>query len=156
MNHESPSLTPTKKHYDTSTADGMSAKTLLDRWAQETSAALPAPWRMTAGSGGSEFGKLEWFLLLCRAFKKEPSAPGEFKLWQLALADVTVRYIRDGAAALFVPSVTLYLTHRRYLSCLHRRRRRSSSRPPIPRQLARRRAKAPSARLLSQRTQRRA
>ena len=45
---------------------------------------------MTAVAGSSEFGKPQWFLALCRAFKKEPGEPGEFKLWQLALADVTV------------------------------------------------------------------
>jgi len=91
VGHESPSLTPTKKNYDTSTRDGQDAKTLLEKWAQDTSDSLPAPWRMTAGSGGSDFGKPLWFLTLCRAFKKDPSAPGEFKLWQLALADLVVR-----------------------------------------------------------------
>jgi len=91
VGHESPSLTPNKKDYDTSTRDGQDAKALLDKWAQETSDNLPAPWRMTAGSGGSDFGKPLWFLTLCRAFKKDASAPGQFKIWQLALADLTVR-----------------------------------------------------------------
>ena len=44
---------------------------------------------MTAVAGSSEFGKPQWFLTLCRAFKNDPSEPGEFKLLQLALADVT-------------------------------------------------------------------
>jgi len=91
VGHESPSLTPTGKDYDTSTRDGQDAKALLEKWAQEMSDNLPAPWRMTAGSGGSDFGKPLWFFTLCRAFKKYASAPGQFKIWQLALADLMAK-----------------------------------------------------------------
>ena len=127
--HESPSLTPTGKDYDTSTRDGQDAKALLEKWAQEMSDNLPAPWRMTAGSGGSDFGKPLWFLTLCRAFKKDASAPGQFKIWQLALADLMVRVrsrrTRHGSRPLHRP--------------------RSSSSQPTPKRLDPRAAPAPNA-----------
>lgn len=129
VGHESPSLTPTGKDYDTSTRDGQDAKALLEKWAQEMSDNLPAPWRMTAGSGGSDFGKPLWFLTLCRAFKKDASAPGQFKIWQLALADLMVRVrsrrTRHGSRPLHRP--------------------RSSSSQPTPKRLDPRAAPAPNA-----------
>ena len=51
---------------------------------------MPAPWRQTAGAGGSEFGKLKWFAALKCGFKMGGETP-HFKLWQLALADHVVR-----------------------------------------------------------------
>ena len=53
---------------------------------------MPAPWRQTAGAGGSEFGKLKWLTALKCGFKKGGETP-VFKLWQLALADHVVRIL---------------------------------------------------------------
>ena len=54
---------------------------------------MPAPWRQTVGAGGSEFGKLKWFTALKCGFKTAGETP-HFKLWQLALADHVVRFVR--------------------------------------------------------------
>jgi hypothetical protein len=44
---------------------------------------------MTAGAGGSEFGKQKWLAVLKGGFKTAEEPP-KFKLWQLALADHVV------------------------------------------------------------------
>ena len=81
--------------YDKSTSTGTAAAALLATWSQATSAAMPAPWRMTAGSGGSEFGSLKWrhdsTPLNKSGFGRQNEDVPVFKLWQLALADHVVR-----------------------------------------------------------------
>ena len=62
---------------------------MLESWKSATTD-MPAPWRQTAGAGGSEFGKLKWFAALKYGFKTGGETP-RFKLWQLALADHVVR-----------------------------------------------------------------
>ena len=61
---------------------------MLESWKSATTD-MPAPWRQTAGAGGSEFGKLKWFAALKYGFKTGETP--HFKLWQLALADHVVR-----------------------------------------------------------------
>lgn len=78
-------------NYDKSTLTGTAAAALLATWSQATSAAMPAPWRMTAGSGGSEFGSLKWHDTLKSGFGRQNEDVPVFKLWQLALADHVVR-----------------------------------------------------------------
>jgi hypothetical protein len=63
---------------------------LLEGWRSATTADVAAPWRMTAGAGGSEFGKQKWLAVLKGGFKTAEE-PSNFKLWQLALADHVVR-----------------------------------------------------------------
>jgi hypothetical protein len=62
----------------------------LETWKSAITTEMPAPWRQTAGAGGSEFGKLKWFNVLKLGFKTASDTP-HFKLWQLALADHVVR-----------------------------------------------------------------
>ena len=80
----------TRREYDTSQQAGSDAVALLDSWKGCTSVDMQAPWRQTAGAGGSEFGKIKWFNALKGGFKTAGEAP-RFKLWQLALADHVVR-----------------------------------------------------------------
>ena len=54
---------------------------------------MQAPWRQTAGGGGSEFGKPRWHAALQAAYKPGVSPP-VYNLWQLALADHVVRHVR--------------------------------------------------------------
>jgi hypothetical protein len=71
-------------------AAGADAAALLETWKSAITTEMPAPWRQTAGAGGSEFGKLKWFNVLKLGFKTASDTP-HFKLWQLALADHVVR-----------------------------------------------------------------
>jgi hypothetical protein len=80
----------TRREYDKAQPAGAAAVTLLELWKSNTSDDMPAPWRQTAGAGGSEFGKYKWFNVLKAGFKT-PSEVPRFKLWQLALADHVVR-----------------------------------------------------------------
>ena len=78
--------------YDKSTSLGLAASTQLVNWLKETTNVVRAPWRMTAGSGGSEFGSLLWYETLKSGFGATDDVP-QFKLWQLALADHVVRHM---------------------------------------------------------------
>ena len=80
----------TRREYDKSQPAGAAAVTLLELWKSNISDDMPAPWRQTAGAGGSEFGKYKWFNVLKAGFKTASEVP-HFKLWQLALADHVVR-----------------------------------------------------------------
>ena len=84
--------TPSKpaQEYDKSQKAGADAVALLETWKSATTDDMPAPWRQTAGAGGSEFGKPKWLAVLKKGFKNAAETP-EFKLWQLALADHVVR-----------------------------------------------------------------
>lgn len=86
--------------YDTSTAAGAAALAILEKWERNKSAEMPAPWRMTAGNSGSEFGSVRWFEALKAAYGVEGAVP-RFKLWQLALADhvVSAAPVRCGVRA---------------------------------------------------------
>lgn len=75
--------------YDDSRPDGAAAVKLIGDLKAAKTEAMPAPWRQTAGSGGSEFGKVAWFRTLATAFPSAASPP-EFQLWQVALADHVV------------------------------------------------------------------
>lgn len=81
-----------RRTYDTTQTAGAEASSLLASWKSATTADMPAPWRQTAGAGGSEFGKLKWLTALKCGFKKGGETP-VFKLWQLALADHVVRIL---------------------------------------------------------------
>jgi hypothetical protein len=76
--------------YDDNRPDGAAAVKLISDLKAAKTGSVPAPWRQTAGSGGSEFGKVAWYKTLMSAFPAS-SSPPEFQLWQLALADHVVR-----------------------------------------------------------------
>ena len=78
------------QEYDKAQKAGADAVALLESWKSATTDDMPAPWRQTAGAGGSEFGKPRWLAVLKAGFKNAGEPP-EFKLWQLALADHVVR-----------------------------------------------------------------
>lgn len=80
----------TRLVYDISRPDGAAAVKLISDLKAAKTEAMPAPWRQTAGSGGSEFGKVVWYKTLTSAFPSS-STPPKFQLWQLALADHVVR-----------------------------------------------------------------
>lgn len=85
--------------YDKDTAAGAAASAILEKWHRNKSPEMPAPWRMTAGNSGSEFGSVRWFEALKTAYGKNEAVP-RFKLWQLALADHVVRApVRCGVRA---------------------------------------------------------
>jgi hypothetical protein len=79
-----------RRDYDKTQKAGADAVALLEGWKSGTTEDVAAPWRMTAGAGGSEFGKPKWVAVLKGGFKTAEDPP-KFKLWQLALADHVVR-----------------------------------------------------------------
>ena len=83
-----------KTAYDTKQIAGAAAANLLTTWLGATTEDMQAPWRQTAGGGGSEFGKPRWHAALQAAFKPQASPP-VYNLWQLALADHVVRHVRE-------------------------------------------------------------
>lgn len=87
-----------KLAYDMSSSMGQAADALLSSWRKSTTTTMRAPWRMTAGSGGSEFGSLQWYDTLKSGFGVTDEVP-QFKLWQLALADHLVRPMPRNVAA---------------------------------------------------------
>ena len=87
--------------YDDIRPDGAAAVKLINDLKAAKTESMPAPWRQTAGSGGSEFGKVAWYKTLKSAFPSS-SSPPEFRLWQLALADHVVR------SALFIMHTNLF------------------------------------------------
>ena len=76
--------------FDASSPSGAAALAHLAVLRSAKTAEMVAPWRQTAGHGGSEYGKYEYFEALKRAFARLGDVP-EFKLWELALADSVVR-----------------------------------------------------------------
>ena len=78
------------REYDKSQKAGADAIAVLENWKSAMTDDMPAPWRQTAGAGGSEYGKPKWLAVLKAGFKNAAEPP-EFKLWQLALADHVVR-----------------------------------------------------------------
>ena len=77
--------------YDVNRPDGAAAVKLINDLKAAKTESMPAPWRQTAGNGGSEFGKVAWYKTLRSAFPSSSSSPPDFQLWQLALADHVVR-----------------------------------------------------------------
>ena len=80
-----------KIEYDMTQPTGAAAANLVTGWLGATTEDMQAPWRQTAGGGGSEFGKARWHAALKAAYKPQ-SSPPVYKLWQLALADHVVRH----------------------------------------------------------------
>jgi len=89
-----------RKMYDAKTPMGYSATRLLIQWQQNKTALMPAPWRQ--GVGG-EYGNAVWTLALQSAFSPQGGDCPELHLWQLALADYTVRVLLDNTTARLTP-----------------------------------------------------
>ena len=84
--------TTSDKQYDKNIPAGAAIVRLLDGWrttASGENSPITAPWRQTVGA---EFGNARWVRTLQLAFNKSTSSSTlELWLWQLALADYTVR-----------------------------------------------------------------
>jgi len=91
---------PKKKMYDYYSPVGDAATKLLIKWSSYKSDKVPAPWRQTVGG---EYGDPLWIMSLQLAFSPPGGRSPELHLWQLALADYTVRVLLDNTTARLTP-----------------------------------------------------
>lgn len=78
-----------RKTYDCTTTAGLAATQLLKAWSSNKSDKMSAPWRQEVEGG--QYGNHKWVQALQDAFSPLGGDKPEFSLWQLALADHTVR-----------------------------------------------------------------